>query len=133
MTWILYRCVWIVCCWYHSWAKSKEKFSKCNLIFPKLPKLKRIPASKGFWSWSNAEALESLQDGLFFNWGNLGRIKLHQEHFLRRATEYFFEFSCTFHEVLMLKLWKILKIFQWSKVNGYLKIKSQNFKEFHWK
>ena len=38
----------IVFCWYYSWANSKEKCSKCNLIFPKLPKLKKRPASKRF-------------------------------------------------------------------------------------
>ena len=38
----------IVFCWYYSWANSKEKFSECNLIFPKLPKLKKRPASKRF-------------------------------------------------------------------------------------
>ena len=32
-----------VFCWYYSWANSKENCSKCNLIFPKLPKLKKRP------------------------------------------------------------------------------------------
>ena len=38
----------IVFCWYYSWANSKKKFSECNLIFPKLPKLKKRPARKRF-------------------------------------------------------------------------------------
>ena len=106
----------LVFCWCYSLANSKEKCSKCNLIFSKLPRLKKGQRVKGFWSRGNAEASECLRDGLFST-----KVTWNKSNYTRNifsavwartitSTECFFKFSCTFLEALMLELWKFPKI-----------------------
>ena len=72
----------IVFCWYYSSANSKEKFSKCNLIFPQGAEVEKRTASKSFLkARPKAEPSECLRAGLFSTEAPWGMIKLHETGF----------------------------------------------------
>ena len=48
----------IVCCWNNCSGYSQEKCSKCNLVFPKLLRLKKGQQVRGFWSQGRKKGTE---------------------------------------------------------------------------
>lgn len=48
----------IVCCWNNCSGYSQEKCFKCNLVFPKLSRLKKGQQVKGFWSQGRKKGTE---------------------------------------------------------------------------
>ena len=100
----------IVFCWNNCSGYSQEKCFKCNVVFPKLSRLKKGQRVKGFWSqgrkkgtkgkvfeaeavgrgWEMFPRFPFFYRGFkmftscpsFFNQDALGKTKLHKNHFL---------------------------------------------------
>ena len=76
----------IVFCLNDCTANDQEKSVKCNLIFLQGAEVEKRTASKSFLkARPKAEPSECLQAGLFSTEAPWGKIKLHEEIFLRRV------------------------------------------------